>query len=125
MKSSQQLIIAAFTVFLMMTLDINVAKAGSERSSNLVITKESTFVSSPAGLPVNNSKDQNLPEIRIALSYSHLPTVVHTRISQELISLSEIFFEIKKMEPEWQPVQVTLSDFFLTLFRVIISPNAP
>lgn len=85
----------------------------------------SSISASTQGLPENRSGDRDIPQIRVATSDSSLPASFCIRNTQEIFCLFEILFEIEKFE-DYQPrIPVTLNSFFLHLFRVIISPNAP
>jgi hypothetical protein len=54
-----------------------------------------------------------------------LPSPAHLELDTNLSCLFEIGFEETGVEPQDTDVPDYCSRFFLTLFRVIISPNAP
>lgn len=127
MKSSQ-LFLGFVIAFLMMTFSANAAKPYAFQNSNKKVeTIKQTLIYgvSSTEKPADSSDSSNIPEIKAATSYSNLPTSFYVRSNQEIICLFEIRFEELRFE-DYQPrIPITLNRFFLHLFTVIISPNAP
>lgn len=85
--------------------------------------------SNPGKKDIKTEKEQNHPDDEAA--YISLPSVsqqshsTHVEVIQRSACLFEILFEKKKQINESLDVPLSLGKFFHTLFRVIISPNAP
>ena len=113
---------------LMMIFTASAARSFSPKhpKHRVEVGKCTSFISaSSQGLPENRSGGDDIPQIKVAASNSSLSTSFCIRSSQEIFCLFEILFETEKFE-DYQPrIPVTLNNFFLHLFRVIISPNAP
>lgn len=127
MKSSQ--LFLGFVIALLMTaFSANGAKQSSlQNAKKKVETSNQTLAYgvSPTGWPANGSDNSNIPEVKAATSCSNLPTAFYVRCNQEITCLFEIRFEELTFE-EYQPsTPVALNRFFLYLFTIIISPNAP
>ena len=127
MKSSQ-LILGFAIAFLMTAFSANAAKQISfQNTKKKVETCNQTLVYdvSPTGQPADDSNNCNIPEIKAATSRSNLPAAFYVRSNQEIICLFEVRFDELTFE-EYQPsTPVALNGFFLHLFTVVISPNAP
>ncbi|HEX6226666.1 MAG TPA: hypothetical protein VFZ52_19740 [Chryseolinea sp.] len=127
MKSSQ-LFLGFAIAFLMMAFSADAAKQCLlQKIKTKIETSNQTLVYGvlPTGQPAGGSDNSNLPEIKAVTSPSNLPTAFHIRSNQEIIRLFEIQFEELTFE-EYQPsTPVALNRFFLHLFTVVISPNAP
>ena len=112
---------------LMMIFTASAAKSFSSQHSKRKseTSKYTSSISAPsAWLPENRSGDRDIPQLKAA-SDSSLPSSFCIRSTQEIFCLFEILFEIEKFEGYQPRIPVTLNSFFLHLFRVIISPNAP
>jgi hypothetical protein len=126
MKSSF-LFLGIFIVCSVMSFDASAAKSfSSDHQKYKCETGQALSVSaSSERIPVNGSGDGDVPKIDVSSLDSSLPTSFCIRSTQELFCLFEILFEIERPEHYRPPIPVALSNFFLHLFRVIISPNAP
>jgi hypothetical protein len=126
MKSSY-LSLGIFIACLVMSFTANAAKSFSPnlQKYKYETAKALSVSASSERLPVNESGDEHIPKIDVTPSNSSLTTSFCIRSTQELFCLFEILFEIEKLEHYQPRIPVTLNNFFLHLFRVIISPNAP
>ena len=125
MKSSY-LFLGIFVTCLMMSLTANAEKSYSPHYQKYKCETEKALSvrASSETLPVNESGD-DIPKIDVTPSNNSLTSSFCIRSTQELFCLFEILFEKEKNE-QYQPrIPVTLNNFFLHLFRIIISPNAP
>jgi hypothetical protein len=126
MKS--QLFLGFAIAFLMTAFSANAAKQSSFQHAKKAIQSSNqklVYGVSPTGQPAYGSDNTNIPEVKASTSCSNLPTTFYVRSNQEIICLFEIRFEELTFE-EYQPsTPVALNRFFLHLFTVIISPNAP
>ena len=77
-----------------------------------------------AGLPQQEESPAGL-ELRVMDSTPNVPSAVQVEVGREVLCLLTIVYtEITFYE--YKPdVPIRLSKFFLTLFRTVISPNAP
>lgn len=75
--------------------------------------------------PENSPENDSQPEIRMVFSSHHSLSLSYARVNHEILSLFGIFFDGNQIERERKYTSITASIFFLTLFRVFISPNAP
>ena len=84
---------------------------------------ELVYGASSTNLPFTN--DQNGPEIRAASSFSSLPSVLYIHTGQQVVCIFEIRYEVNRFNNYQPPIPVALTRFFILLFEVIVSPNAP
>ncbi|HEY8938418.1 MAG TPA: hypothetical protein VIM65_24530 [Cyclobacteriaceae bacterium] len=70
-------------------------------------------------------KQKNADDSCISLPSFSQPTSAHVEINTKPFCLFEILFEENEQPEVSQSVPLSLGKFFQTLFRVIISPNAP
>ena len=64
-------------------------------------------------------------ETYISIPSSTISSSSHIEITQDLSFVLEILFERESKEEEVTSISVPVNRFFQTLFRFIISPNAP
>ncbi len=76
---------------------------------------------------IKTEKQENQPgdELTITLPSFSQPSSVNVELHQKSFCLFEILFEKSNEERNAHPVPLLVGKFFQTLFRVIISPNAP
>jgi hypothetical protein len=97
----------------------------------LVIVFSQLFFFQVSNYNKKDVKTEKQQEQQSDESYISLPSVSQPSSSllvegiQKSACLFEIVFEENEEEPEPSDVPLSLSKFFHTLFRVIISPNAP
>lgn len=65
------------------------------------------------------------PESYISIPSSTISSTCNVEIHQDLSSVSEILFEKQSDEESNNIISLPVNKFFHTLFRFIISPNAP
>lgn len=65
------------------------------------------------------------PETHISIPSSTISSSSHIEITQDLSFVLEILFERESKEEEVTRISLPVNRFFQTLFRFIISPNAP
>jgi len=100
--------------------------AGQSSTAHIELTKtKMVFNSSATHLPGDDSDNQNIPLTVSASTFSHLPSTLYIYIDQEILCLFSILYEIRQPETYQPPSPVALSRFFVHMFRVIISSNAP
>jgi len=64
-------------------------------------------------------------ETHISIPSSTISSSSHVEITQDLSFVLEILFERESKEEEVTRISLPVNRFFQTLFRFIISPNAP
>jgi hypothetical protein len=69
--------------------------------------------------------DDTSGEVCISLPSFSLPTPIHVQINLDSHCLFEILFEDIRDSGSSTPVSESAQKLFVTLFQVIISPNAP
>lgn len=101
---------------------------GSSFKQNSTERKSARFqlaYSASVPVPFDNKQDSDYPEIKSNRSYDQAQTPICVRASQNLYYL----FEISKTEIRFEESQpqfnIALHPFYTTLFKSIISPNAP
>jgi hypothetical protein len=126
MKSSY-LFLGIIVSCLLMSFTANAGKSFSPHHQKYKCEKGKALSvrASSEALPVNESGTGDIPKIDVTPSNSSLSTSFCVRSTQELFCLFEILFELEKIEHYQPRIPVTLNNFFLHLFRIIISPNAP
>ena len=73
-----------------------------------------------------DQSSDNQSDVYITLPSSTLPSsTTHPEFQQQSFCLFEIIFPEKEVEQHDFSVSIPLGKFFQTLFRTIISPNAP
>ena len=122
---SSYVFLGTFIICLVMCLSANAGQSFSphHQKYKCAAAKAFSVSASSEALPVNESED--IPKIDVTASNNSLTTYFSFRNIQELFCLFEILFELEKIEHYQPRIPVTLNNFFLHLFRVIISPNAP
>jgi hypothetical protein len=73
----------------------------------------------------SNAADDNSEEASFSMASFSLPSPVHVQINLDPHCLFEIIFEDAKAEAPQVSLPSIEEKLFVTLFRVIISPNAP
>jgi hypothetical protein len=127
MKSSH-LFLGTVIVFLMAAFSANAAKHSSFQNTKKKLergNKTRAYDVCPAGWTADASNGCNLPEIKATTSCSNLPSAFYVGSTQETICLFEIRFEDLTFEDYQPSTPVKLNRFYLHLFTLIISPNAP
>jgi len=121
-----QLFFGIAITFIVILFTINMAKSLSTKHSDFNKTTDHVFAFgvTPSS-PARSSDNQQSPEIKTALSYSSLPSALCIRIDQEIAFLFELLFKVENVEIHKPPFPISLNSFFLALFKIIISPNAP
>jgi hypothetical protein len=75
-----------------------------------------------------NFPQQDIPseELRVNPGSGNIPPAINVKVSREVLCLFTIVFEEDFEHDEYQPdIPLPLTKLFLTLFRTVISPNAP
>lgn len=78
-----------------------------------------------SGLPLNHSGDGNATYFKATPSFSIQPSTYFIRFNQAVLCSSNTFFKTQNFEKYRLVEQSNLRGFFMTLSKVIISPNAP
>lgn len=68
---------------------------------------------------------ENQDEAHISLASSSLPSTNNVVVEQEFSFIHEILFEEETTSETTKTIASAVGEFFQTLFRVIIAPNAP
>jgi hypothetical protein len=72
--------------------------------------------------------NQEIPseEVRAVHQNANIPSAIHVQVVRELLCLFVLLHDVKLEYPRYEPeVPLPLSKHFITLFRAVISPNAP
>jgi hypothetical protein len=78
-----------------------------------------------SGLPVNHSGDENAPHLEANPSFNNQPPTYFIRLHQQVLSSFKALFNRQDIEKYRLTVRSTFHSFFMALFRIVISPNAP
>ena len=78
-----------------------------------------------SGLPLDHSSDGNATYFKATPSFSIHPSTYFIRFNQPVFCSSNSLFGRQNFQEYRLVEQSTLRGFFMTLSRVIISPNAP
>jgi hypothetical protein len=86
--------------------------------------KSSSFeVSATPIAPQNASNDEELVSLDVS---GYIPAVVQVEAAREFLCIFSILFLHEIFIPDYKPdVPLPLAKFLFTLFRTVISPNAP
>jgi hypothetical protein len=85
--------------------------------------KSSTEIAARTDLP-----NQEIPteEVRAVYQNANIPSVIHVEVDRQILCLFVLSRHINIEYPKYEPVvPLPLSKHFRTLFRAVISPNAP
>ena len=85
-----------------------------------------SFVSvSKSGLPAKNSNDENAPRFTATASIGNQPSTYHIRLNQQVVIPFRTLYKELLINKYHLGETTTFYSFLISLFRVIISPNAP
>lgn len=106
-----------------LTLSAGIVTAGIIVFSQLFYFQAATYCQEK----VNTEHEQksDAPESYISIPSSTISSTSNIEIHQDLSFVLEILFEKKTDEESNNTISLPVNKFFHTLFRFIISPNAP
>jgi hypothetical protein len=87
------------------------------------LTNSGVHISATPQASDESSNDEQVVAFDVT---GNIPAVVHVEGAREFLCLFSILFVQDIFIPDYKPdVPLPLTKFFLTLFRTVISPNAP
>jgi hypothetical protein len=118
-KSITNSILAGLIISASFLLLLNLQACGRTEK----VHKYSTAIAAKATAP-NHAPPQE--EVRAVRHHAYIPSQVYVHVGQEILCLFILSYCIHVEHPAYEPeITFPLSKHFLTLFRAVISPNAP
>ena len=109
----------------MLTLLAGLATAGVIVFSQLFYFQAANYCQEKATTKQHEQKQKDAPESYISIPSSTISSAPHIEINQDLQFVLETLLKSESDEILIPTISLPVSKFFETLFRVIISPNAP
>jgi hypothetical protein len=107
-----------------LTLLAGIATAGLIVFSQLFYFQAATYCQEKVDTEQHDQK-ADTPQSHISIPSSTISFSPHIEINEDISFALKTLFELKSEEDADPDFSLPVNKFFLTLFRVIISPNAP